>query len=310
MILELLIGLPAAGKSYYCRNKRKDFVIISSDAIREELYGDVNDQLHNNEVFSAVHNRCAAALKSKLNVIVDATNLSAKRRRSFIKTVIEKARVNRKDVIVRATVIATPFDMCLKNNKERERHVPEEVMYKMYKSFQPPHYNEGFNDISYIRRKGCVDTCEDIMKRNCRVPHDNPNHSLFCGDHSIKAGIIMKEKLEAEEFVVKGTIDKEILLMAARYHDLSKYKCKTFKNFKGEDCEYAHFYCHENVSAYDFIAHSSIDNEYIVSNVAFLIAHHMIFYNKQMDLEKKKVEMGEKLWKYLEYINICDKAAH
>ena len=65
--LIFLIGLPSGGKSSYCESYKvlnPDAVIVSSDAIREEVFGDVNDQSHNQEVFNIVEKRCREALKA------------------------------------------------------------------------------------------------------------------------------------------------------------------------------------------------------------------------------------------------------
>ena len=78
-MLEILIGLPASGKSSYCKDKLKenrDIEIVSSDAIREEVFGDVNDQSHNGEVFNIVFKRVREAILNNRDVILDATNLS------------------------------------------------------------------------------------------------------------------------------------------------------------------------------------------------------------------------------------------
>ena len=45
--LEILIGLPGSGKSTYCKEKRElnsNSVYLSSDKIREELYGNESIQ--------------------------------------------------------------------------------------------------------------------------------------------------------------------------------------------------------------------------------------------------------------------------
>ena len=46
----MLIGLPAAGKSTWSKKYiecNPDTILVSSDAIREEVFGDINDQSHN-----------------------------------------------------------------------------------------------------------------------------------------------------------------------------------------------------------------------------------------------------------------------
>lgn len=56
--LYFVCGIPGSGKSSWAEaNKEKlDFVIHSSDAIREEL-GDINDQSKNELVFTTLHKR-------------------------------------------------------------------------------------------------------------------------------------------------------------------------------------------------------------------------------------------------------------
>lgn len=145
-ILEILIALPGAGKSTYAKNILKadsSVIIVSSDAIRKELYGSEEDQSHNQEVFNEVFKRTRAALANDLHVIVDATNLSRKRRIAFLK------RFNNCEK--RATVFAIPFEICCERNNSRERIVPQYVMNRMYRSFEPPHCEEGFDRIDIIR---------------------------------------------------------------------------------------------------------------------------------------------------------------
>ena len=49
----IMIGLPGSGKDYFINfNKKENDVVVSSDKLREELFGDVNDQTHNNEIFN------------------------------------------------------------------------------------------------------------------------------------------------------------------------------------------------------------------------------------------------------------------
>lgn len=53
-IMWVLVGLSGSGKSTIATqiaNENPNTVIVSSDAIREELTGDYEDQQHNEEVF-------------------------------------------------------------------------------------------------------------------------------------------------------------------------------------------------------------------------------------------------------------------
>ena len=88
----IMVGIVGSGKSYKAeelkvayevinRNNGIDrkVVILSSDAIREEITGDINCQTRNDEVFSLLHKRIKENIKTN-DVIVDATNVSQKSR--------------------------------------------------------------------------------------------------------------------------------------------------------------------------------------------------------------------------------------
>lgn len=68
------------------------------------MFGDVNDQKHNGEVFNIVHKRVVSAIKSGKDVILDATNLSRKRRIGFLKSI--------PNCLAEAIVFAIPFELC------------------------------------------------------------------------------------------------------------------------------------------------------------------------------------------------------
>ena len=59
---------------------KEEVVLLSSDAIRGEIYGDENCQRDPGRVFDIMHQRTVAALSQGISVIYDATNLSCKRR--------------------------------------------------------------------------------------------------------------------------------------------------------------------------------------------------------------------------------------
>lgn len=296
--LIMLIGLPASGKTSFtktlqCSYKNDDIEIISSDAIRKELFGSEEEQKYNNKVFEEVYKRARFSIQHKKITVIDATNLNRKRRINFIKT-MPKCEVE-------AVLFAIPFELCCERNAARERVVPQEAMERMYRSFQPPHYAEGFDDIQIVGAKD-FDTmyiykCE---QENIKTPHDNSHHTFSCGEHCFEAELYVKNKYPNE-------VD---LQMAARFHDVCKYKCKVFHNAKGEPTEEAHYYNHENVSAYDFIVHYYLMPPQRVIHIANLIANHMVFYAGEQAMEKRRKLYGEKFWSDLKKIHEADKYAH
>jgi len=57
--LIMMVGLPASGKSFVAEQLalKENATIHSSDSLRKELFGDVNVQDKNGEVFQELHNR-------------------------------------------------------------------------------------------------------------------------------------------------------------------------------------------------------------------------------------------------------------
>lgn len=302
--LIFLIGLPSAGKSSYCESYKvlnPDAVIVSSDAIREEVFGDVNDQSHNQEVFSIVEKRCREALKANKEVILDATNLNRKRRINFIK-VMPKCEVE-------AVVFAIPFEVCCERNENRERVVPMSAMERMYKSFQPPHYAEGFDKIKYVHLEDFDDEYYyfNMLQSNRFCEHDNPHHSLSCGIHCYAAARVTIEELHKDEELSERD---GLIVIAAEHHDMSKYRCKVFHDMKGKPTDEAHYYGHECVSAYDFLVCFSEMNDDEKAFVSNLIANHMVFYAGEGAVKSRRKLYGEDFWAALEVIHKADKAAH
>ena len=298
-IIEMLIGLPqpGSGKSTYAKKKIDEgCIVVSSDAIRKELYGSEDDQNHNGEVFNEMFYRTKIGLLAGAHLVYDATNLSRKRRINLLKQLPHCEK--------RATVFAVPFEICCERNNSRERVVPQHAMERMFKSFQPPAYEEGFNEINVITWGSDNITLEDILDRN-EIPHDNHHHTLNCRAHCLAAEAIA-QKISKRE---KLSIDDAVLLaIAARYHDIGKFMCKTFFDYKGNLTKEAHFYSHQNVSAYLFLCYDvdlCIKEKVFVAN---LIYHHMDFYIKDFKIEKMLFSKDFK--KFLRLLNESDKGAH
>ena len=116
MRLEILIGLPASGKSSYTKSLGNNYVIFSSDAIREELYGDENIHGNNGEVFSLLSKRLKELLSTGTkNAVIDATNVTEKKRKHYI------MMGKRYGYEVVAIWFDVPLEVCLERNQNRNR---------------------------------------------------------------------------------------------------------------------------------------------------------------------------------------------
>lgn len=317
--LEMLMGLPGSGKDYYAKNLTG--VIISSDNIRQELFNDVNDQSHNNEVFEEMCRRTITTLKRGGNVIYNATNLVAKRRKHFLSRVAA-ARIE--NLVIVGTLIATPIEQCKINNSSRERKVPEEVIERMIRAFQTPRIEEGFDDINlifpyrdtHLYEDSYLYSIDEILEKNA-IPHDNPHHKFDIDTHMRLAWYYLYYTGEKDELL------KEVGLL----HDIGKFYVKSFKNSKGEKTDIAHYYSHNNVGAYLSLFVETekqttgdgtlyLINQDLLTRAA-LIGAHMDLYNFNEKLPKeKKIEKLMKKYNNLHFvecllkINLADRDSH
>lgn len=283
----MMVGLPYSGKSYYAEKLSKEYgaVVHSSDAIRAEILGDVQDQNNNGKVFEVLHRRVYDDLSNGKSVIYDATNINYKRRMDAIQ------RLKRIPCEKVCYLMATPFSECVERGKCRERVVPYEVLERMYKSIWIPQYYEGWDRIEIVYPDGfkTLDTKELFWGENglAWINQDNPHHNLTVGAHCI-----------ATYANIHGGSPE--LYEAAMLHDIGKPFTKAFKNSKGEDTDIAHYYEHHHVSAYDslFYISPALDVLY----VAGLIQWHMRPFElerapkSQKALEKFKRLIGEKMY--------------
>ena len=296
--LYLLVGLPGSGKSIYAEKLKEEGVIVhSSDAIREE-FGDVNDQSRNEEVFRILHKRIKDDLRDGKSVCYDATSINRKKRVAFLK---ELKYIPCEKICV---LIATPYEMCIAQNFKRDRRVPAEVIWRMYKSFNIPCEQEGWDDIvvHYPNEEwkeyygdviGYVESLRDFNQ-------DNPHHTLTLGNHMLSA---MDNVLH-----MNGRVYDDVVL-AAMSHDIGKFETKDFKNSKGESTEEAHYYNHHCLGSYKslFFKYPSYANQKYIS---LLIELHMRPHLEWRQSEKAKQKdiklFGEDVYNDIMMIHMAD----
>ena len=319
----MTVGLPGSSKSTWAEiNKEKlNFTIHSSDAIREEL-GDVNDQSKNDLVFNTLHKRIKEDLLNGKNVCYDATNLLRKRRMNFISNELKNIPCEKVCVL-----FATPYEVCLKNNTNRERKVPEEVIERMVKNFDVPCKQEGWNDIQIVwwdyEKEGMKFDFKDDVEKWRSVSHDNPHHTLSIGDHMIKAHDWFVENGDVLTFDgLTFQKDDILLIYAIMMHDCGKAFTKEFKNSKGEPSETAHFYQHHCVGSYLSLFYLkdwrddgfTIFDENSILYISLLIGLHMNPFlkwkNSKKAEEKDRKLFGDKIIDSVLKLHQADLAAH
>lgn len=306
----MLVGLPGSGKSSIAEELRLEekSKIFSSDKLRKELWRNESTQGDNTRLFNELHNRIKESLKLGENCIYDATNINSKKRIQFLNTI--------KDIDCEKICIiaATDINVCLQRNNLRERKVPYEVIKKMYLGFQVPQYREGWDDIEIYQTRD-KDNEYNIFKFVDyleTINHDNPHHLLNVGAH-----IQATSKYIMDNYTLKlaGDFDRFYnLLNSAMHHDIGKAFTKSFINSKGETTEIAHYYGHENVSAYMYLLYADelnvIEDTKNVLYVADLIQLHMRMHchneNKEKIHQKIKNLVGQQEFEDLCILNEAD----
>lgn len=309
MFFLCLVGISGSGKTTYAHYMKNTFLepveIVSSDSIREELYGNESIQGDANKVFRIMLARTKQYLGEGKSVIYDATNLSDRRRMNLLK------ELKKYDCAKLCHVLIVDPRECSKNQKLRSRVVSNEVIYRQVQQFRPPHLSEGWDGITmdvYAPVKEEEYLTYFIEKARDFDQH-NPHHSLNLNDHLLRASNFARRYKDAKVFA------------AAAWHDFGKLMTQTFDNDK-----VAHYYSHENVSAYYYLlfeassinlcdvstvyADESNNHRYDYLDVAWLIAHHMDFFKDEKYLEKIKERIGVVMFNRLRMLHECDERAH
>ena len=241
----MMVGLVGSGKSTKAQelSKEYDATIFSSDALREERFGDVNHQADNTKLFNELHRRIKECLKNGKNAIYDATNISYKRRMAFLQ---DLKHIPCEKVCI---LMATPYEECLRRNAERERQVPEYVIEKMYRQFDVPWLFEGWDliEVEYDTYEKSFGLPQDWVESVLEFDQHNTHHSLTLGEHCNQVW----KNVTKLAFEDKTVIMQTALRYAALIHDNGKVFCKTFLNTRGEVTEQAHYYSHEHTGSYD-----------------------------------------------------------
>lgn len=321
----LLWVYPSSGKTSWVNkfieeNPNKIIDVISSDRIREEIFNDIEDQNHNSEVFDLMKRRTKESLSQGHVAIYEATNISSKRRRALLK---ELNKYYDKAICL---FKYKRLSACQIDNEKRDREVPSDVIDRMYRNFEIPHKNEGFDEIIvdfdektnlYLSNKSkggigffkdellAIETYDDYRRllgqlglNQCiDMPQDSKWHTLSLSKHMYFCFRAVREYYWHDINLV----------IASMLHDISKPNVRT----EDKDQKYAHYYGHENASAYDVIdillRYVRIDIEDILE-IAWLIGNHMKLKNN-IDKDKFSNIIGYDDYLRLEALDNADNSA-
>ena len=298
-----MIGISGSGKSHKAEeiaNSEKS-IILSSDIIRKELYGNESIQGSPDEVFKLLHKRAINILKMGFSIVYDATNISLKNRIKFFQLL----KLSGVEVEHHAIVMSKSIQMCIEDNNKRDRVVPEDVIYKQVKQFNIPFFEEGFKTITidgWENFKDVTNNDDRFISQNL-IAHtslinkmdgfnqNNPHHELTLGEHCDKVYNI-----------VKNLSDDTSLLIASQIHDIGKIYTEE-KDKKG----ISHYYNHAEVGTYNLLQNidalngSAMRLNHVIK-VLFYCNYHMRpfdWQNAQIKEKYRKIFGDEKynnLW--------------
>ena len=137
--LYVMSGVAGSGKSTIAETIAKDgAIIVSSDKIRENLFATLDESVqnkeHNRKVFEELYKQVQENLEKQRDVIIDATNLSQKKRMYIYERF--------KDMVDETTILSTfeNLDTLYERNRNRplNKMVPDDVVFRQYLAMQPP----------------------------------------------------------------------------------------------------------------------------------------------------------------------------
>ena len=315
----MLEGIPASGKSTLARHidineyamcvvdkevQNENIVIHSSDDLRQELFGDVNEQTKNNELFRELHRRIRRDLQRGKHVIYDATNINKKERCAFLR---ELNGIDCKKVCV---MVFADVRQCIEMNQKRERKVPDFVIERQYKNFQPAHYSEGFDEIyitftrpyDYDRAKYNLAT---LFGRIDSFDQQNKHHDSTLGGHCRLAYAYVNEKFP----------ENTNLHIAALLHDIGKEFTQSKLNSRGVDDGDCHYYNHHCVSAYESAFYLcemglQIHDEVDIMSLIYYHMHPYMSWRSEKAMARDKERLGEDFFNDVMRLHEADENAH
>lgn len=154
----ILIGLPGSGKStwvekFKASNIDKNFTVISSDAILEEIakekgltYSDVYKD-YVGMASSMMKENFRKSLENNRNIIWDQTNMSRKKRKGILSQLDDRYKKVAVDFSVKPNLLKERLEF---RAIQTGKVIPWKIVEDMGSSYNPPSKEEGFDEIIRI----------------------------------------------------------------------------------------------------------------------------------------------------------------
>ena len=144
----VLVGAPGSGKSTLAADlaDSENAVVISGDAVREELYGDASIQGQWSEIADRIDEIVSESCG--LPVILDGTHYLASYRREALALLRSYGYTE-----ITAVVLNPSLATCLARNFKRKRNVPDYIVKGIHERLQSSLLTldtEGFTSVEYV----------------------------------------------------------------------------------------------------------------------------------------------------------------
>lgn len=285
VICRIMVGPPGSGKSFIA--KTFGWKVFSSDYYRFLVSGDENNQACTQEAFTLLYKDMRAYLLNGESCVFDATNMTMK----------DRARVFNQlkgipNLYIEAYIVNTPISVCIERDKQRNRTVGYDVIYKMVSRFQCPQYFEGFNSIKFRynpQDSGINSSAAMVQQSMLTMDQENPHHIFTLGEHCRK--LSMNYDL------------KDIRHRAGLWHDIGKMFTQNH-----DEQRIAHYYSHDSVGAYYLC--SFPEWNYDIKNIDDFLTL-ICFVNYHMNFHKDwRIEKYEKLFGSVLYNQLIEFAEY
>ncbi|MVM34031.1 AAA family ATPase [Spirosoma sp. HMF4905] len=139
----LLSGLPGSGKDTFVSRHLADWPVVSLDTYRQRLKISPTDKQGTSRVVQLAKDEAKALLRSQTSFVWNATNLTRQLRQQLVELFVTyKARV-------RIIYLEVPYQQLVRQNRDREHVVPNDVLQRMLQRLEIPSVWEA-QQVDYI----------------------------------------------------------------------------------------------------------------------------------------------------------------
>ncbi len=137
----LMSGLPGTGKDHWVETNLPDWPVVSLDELRAELEIDPSES--QGPIIARAREDARAHLRARRSFVWNATNLSREIRSRVISLCADY------DARVKIVYVEVPEERLRRQNRERERPVPDAVVDRLLDRWEVPDLTEA-HDVQYV----------------------------------------------------------------------------------------------------------------------------------------------------------------